>query len=111
MINNNILNESKPQKRYRPGILTFIEIRKYQRSTFLIMKKIPFFRIVKLITSKYCRKKKIRWNANAIFILQEATECYLINLLSNSNLCAMHSNRITVKPNDLKLAKKINNLL
>merc|ERR1711976_891843 len=98
------------QKRYKPGILTLLEIRKFQRSTYLLIKKIPFYRLVKNITSKYS-KKKFRWNSNSLYVLQEATENYLTSVLSDCNLCANHGNRITVMPRDLLLAKRIKGVL
>ncbi|ABA27400.1 histone 3 (nucleomorph) [Bigelowiella natans] len=83
------------KKRFKPSALTLLEIRKYQRSTYLIMQRIPFFRLLKKITNKIT-KQKFSWNSNSLFIMQEITEYYLLNFLSELNTCASHGKRLTV---------------
>jgi histone H3 len=39
--------------RYRPGTRALLQIRKYQKSTELLLKKLPFQRLVREITQKY----------------------------------------------------------
>ena len=39
--------------------------------------------------------------------LQEAGETFLIGLLEQSNLCAVHARRVTIMPKDIQLARRI----
>mmetsp|Transcript_17838 Transcript_17838/g.24909 ORF Transcript_17838/g.24909 Transcript_17838/m.24909 type:complete len:121 (+) Transcript_17838:1147-1509(+) len=99
-------NEHSKKRRFKPSALTLLEIRKYQRSTYLIMQRIPFFRLLKKITNKIT-KQKFNWNSNSLFIMQEITEYYLLNFLSELNTCASHGKRLTVMLKDIKLANRI----
>ena len=96
--------------RYRPGTRSLMEIRKYQKSTELLIRKAPFARTVREI----CMDKtvcswgaEIRWQANALIALQEASEAYLVNLLSNANLAAIHAKRVTIQPKDIHIVRRI----
>jgi len=51
--------------------------------------------------------KDLRFQSTAILGLQEAAEAYLIGLLEDTNLCAIHAKRVTVLPKDIKLARRI----
>ena len=48
-----------------------------------------------------------RWTAEAILALQEATEDFMVHLLEDANMCAIHAKRVTIMPRDLKLARRI----
>jgi len=100
------------KRRYRPGSLALKEIRKYQRSTELLIRKLPFARLVREIASDVLRRgpyhmDEVRWNSSAILALQEAAECYLTHLLEDSNLCAIHAKRVTLMQKDIQLARRI----
>jgi len=100
------------KRRYRPGSLALREIRKYQRSTELLIRKLPFARLVREIASDVLRRgpyhmEEVRWNSSAILALQEAAECYLTHLLEDSNLCAIHAKRVTLMQKDIQLARRI----
>lgn len=64
--------------RYRPGTIALREIRKYQKSTDLLLRKMPFQRLVREIAQDF--RSEIRFQAKAILALQEATESYIIGL-------------------------------
>ena len=81
------------------------EIRKYQKSTDLLMKKLPFNRLVREITSHW--KTNLRWQMSAMMALHEATEAYLVGLMEDTNLCAIHAKRVTIFPTDMQLARRI----
>jgi histone H3 len=81
------------------------EIRKYQKSTDLLMKKLPFNRLVREITSQY--KTDLRWQMSAMMALHEASEAYLVGLFEDTNLCAIHAKRVTIFPTDIQLARRI----
>ena len=92
---------------YQPGTLALKEIRKYQKSTDLLIKKAPFIRLVKEILHKKLGKTEIRMQRIAVEALQEAAEYYITNLFDDANLCALHAKRITLQPKDMQLAMRI----
>ncbi len=81
------------------------EIRKYQRSTELLLKKTPFQRLVREISLDY--KSDLRFQSAALVALQEAAEQYIVSLFEDMNLAAIHGNRITVFSKDLLLARRL----
>lgn len=94
---------SKP--RYRPGTIALREIRKYQKSTDLLLRKLPFQRLVREIAQDF--KDDLRFQSTAILALQEASEAYLVSLFEDTNLCAIHAKRVTIMPKDIQLARRI----
>jgi histone H3 len=95
----------KKPHRYRPGTVALREIRKYQKSTELLLRKLPFQRLVREIALEY--KTDLRFQASAVLALQEATEAYLVGLFEDTNLCAIHAKRVTIMPKDMQLARRI----
>lgn len=91
--------------RYRPGTVALREIRKYQRSTELLIRKLPFQRLVREIAQDF--KCDLRFQSTAILALQEASEAYLVGLFEDTNLCAAHAKRVTIMPKDIQLARRI----
>ena len=90
---------------YRPGTVALREIRKYQKSTELLIRKLPFQRLVREIAQDF--KTDLRFQSTAILALQEAAEAYLVGLFEDTNLCAIHAKRVTVMPRDIQLARRI----
>ena len=95
----------KKPHRYRPGTVALREIRRYQKSTELLIRKMPFNRLVREIAQDF--KTDLRFQASAIGALQEAAEAYLVGLFEDSNLCAIHAKRVTIMPKDIQLAMRI----
>jgi len=95
----------KKSHRFRPGTIALREIRRYQKSTELLIRKLPFQRLVREIAQDL--KIDLRFQSSAIAALQEASEAYLIGLFEDTNLCAIHANRVTIMPKDLRLARRI----
>ncbi len=95
----------KKPHRFRPGTVALREIRRYQKSSELLIRKLPFGRLVREIAQE--RKTDIRFQSSAIAALQEAAEAYLVSLFEDANLCAIHGHRVTVMPRDLELARRI----
>ena len=91
--------------RYRVGTVALKDIRHYQGSTALLIQKLPFQRVVREIAQDI--KTDLRFQSAAILCLQEATEAYLVSLLEDSNLCAIHARRVTIMPKDIQLARRI----
>ena len=91
--------------RYRVGTVALKDIRHYQGSTALLIRKLPFQWVVREITQDI--KTGLRFQSAALLCLQEATEAYLVSLLEDSNLCAIHARRVTIMPKDIQLARRI----
>ena len=91
--------------RFRPGIMALREIRHYQKSSTLLIRKLPFQRLVREIAQDF--KTDLRFQAVAILCLQEAAEAYLVGLFEDTNLCVIHAKRVTITPRDLQLARRI----
>ena len=98
-------NGPRKPRRYRPGTVALREIRKYQKSTELLIRKLPFQRLVREIAQDF--KTDLRFQSTAILCMQEAAEAYLIGLFQDTNLCAIHAKRITIMPKDIQLARRI----
>ena len=97
--------QQKRKRRFRPGAQALREIRKYQKSTELLIRKMPFQRLVREIAAD-C-KTDMRFQASAIAALQEAAEAYLVGLFEDTNLCAIHAKRVTIMPKDIQLARRV----
>jgi histone H3 len=96
---------AKP-RRFRPGTVALREIRRYQKSTELLIKKLPFQRLVREIAQSF-NDREFRWALSAIAALQEASEAYLVGLFNDTNLCAIHAKRVTIMVSDMQLARRI----
>ena len=104
------VNRTVPRvkKRYRPGTKALREIRQYQKSSDLLIRKLPFARLVREISLDFVGPSYgLRWQSNAILALQEALESFLIHLLEDTNLCAIHAKRVTIMQKDIQLARRI----
>ena len=97
---------AKPPRRYRPGTVALREIRKYQKSTELLIRKLPFQRLVRQIAAEVVGED-VRFQSSAILALQEAAEAFLVGLFEDSNLAALHAGRVTISPKDIQLARRI----
>uniref|UniRef100_A0A8C9PJK8 Histone H3 n=1 Tax=Spermophilus dauricus TaxID=99837 RepID=A0A8C9PJK8_SPEDA len=100
----------KKPHRYRPGTVALCEIRRYQKSRYqksteLLIRKLPFQRLVREIAQDF--KTDLRFQSSAVMALQEACEAYLVGLFEDTNLCAIHAKRVTIMPKDIQLARRI----
>ena len=87
--------------RYKSGTVALWEIRRYQTSTELLIRKLPFARLVREIAQDF--KTDLRFQSSSIGAQQEASEAYLVGLYEDTNLCAIHAKRVTIMPKDLQL--------
>ncbi|XP_062071300.1 histone H3.3C-like [Lepus europaeus] len=92
----------KKPHHYRPGTVALREIRRYQKSTELLICKLPFQPLVREIAQDF--KTDLHFQSTAIGALQEAREIYLVGLFEDTNLCAIHAKRVTIMPKDIQLA-------
>ena len=107
VLNDTSRRESK-KRRYRPGTRALLEIRRYQKSTNLLIPKLPFSRLIREIATNIIpRGKDLRFQSSALMALQEAAETYLVQLMEDCVLCAIHAKRVTVMPRDMRLARRI----
>jgi len=102
----------KKPHRFRPGTVALREIRKFQRSPDLLIRKAPFQRLVRELAQAAGAASPwfggdIRFQSSAILALQEASEAYLVGLFEYTNLCAIHAKRVTIQPKDMQLARRI----
>ncbi len=95
----------KRKFRFRAGTVAIREIKKYQKATSFMLLKAPFQRFVRAICEGI--DGQLRFQSQALIALQEAAESYLTGLFEDSNLCAIHANRMTVMKKDLDLARRI----
>ena len=89
--------------RYRAGTVALQDIRHFQKTTALLIRRLPFQRLVREIAQDY--KTDLRFQSAAILCLQEAMEAYLVRLFDDANLCAIHAKRVTIMPKDIQLAR------
>ena len=95
----------KKPHRYRPGTVALREIRRYQKSTDLLIRKAPFQRLCRELAQKH--RADFRFQGSAIGALQESSEAYNIGLFEDTNLCTIHAKRVTIMPKDIQLARRI----
>lgn len=113
----------KKPHRFRPGTVALREIRRYQKSTELLIRKLPFQRLVReiaqdfkvcnillttrLLAHSHLLQTDLRFQSSAVMALQEAAEAYLVSLFEDTNLAAIHAKRVTIQPKDLALARRL----
>ena len=85
-------------RRYRkhPGMKALCEIRFYQKSVMLLMDIGPFCQLVKEVTEDL--RNDLRWQAAAIYTLQNASEACLVCLQEDTNLCMIHTKQHMIIP-------------
>ena len=92
-------------RRFRPGTVSLRQIRKYQKSTELLIQKLPFQRLVREVCQKM--DQDLRFQSTALLALQEAAENYLVGMFEQVNLCAIHGGRVTIQEKDIQLWKRV----
>ena len=93
----------KKTRKHQPGTVALCEICQFQKSTELIIQKLPFSQLVceiALTVGKY----DMHFQGNAILCLQEVAEAYLVGLMEDANLCTMHAKWVTIMPKSIHLA-------
>lgn len=135
-IKKTIDKSQKRSYRHRPGTVALREIRKYQKSTEFLLRKLPFERLVREVAQEI--KENMRFTKTSIealqvcailssfffwgwitskqpfqsgiirlSYLQEAVENYAVLLFEDVNLIAIHAKRVTIQAKDIKLARRI----
>lgn len=96
------LSQGRPK--FSPGAIALREIRKYQKTSDLLIRKRPFQRLVRQLVSFNTEQ---RFQSAALVIFQEAAENFLTCLLEDAYRCAVHAKRVTLLPRDIILIYKI----
>ena len=94
---------AKPRK--HPGTLALQQIRHFQRSTDLLIRRAPFRRLVREIAQDF--KNDLRFQECALDALQEAAEAYLVDLMSKTNMAAIHRKCVTIQPKDMRHVRNL----
>ena len=97
--------KDRKTRRNKPGTVTLREVKKYQKSINNLLPRAPFQRLVRNIVSDM--DHQLRFQSTALAALQEASEAYLVGVFEDTNLCAIHANRVTVMKKDMDLARRI----
>ncbi|XP_005742391.1 histone H3-like [Pundamilia nyererei] len=97
----------KKPHRYRPGTVALREIRRYQKSTELLIRKLPFQHLVREIAQDF--NTDLRFQMAPLVFAYTAYDTHVreVSLFSNTNLCAIHAKRVTIMPKDIQLARRI----
>lgn len=96
----------KPKRRFRPGTVALREIRQFQKSTELLVRKAPFQRLVRDISNRVS-DLPVRFQSIAVEALQHSAEAFLVRLFELSNQLAIHAGRVTVMDKDMKLVHRL----
>lgn len=118
------LKKGRKPRRWRPGTKALREIKRYQTDHNLLLRKLPFQRLVRELLQN--ERSTFRMTADAVLALQvifsvttlltmsisfpllcewivfdvyqqEASEAYVVNFFHNAQLAAIHRSRITVE--------------
>ena len=106
----------KRAKRAKPGTMALREIRKYQRTSQLLLTKLPLQRLIREITFfEWQRSKKKmepapKMQGAAIMAIQEACEAFLVTLFEESQKAAVHAKRVTLQQKDMKFIQQVSAL-
>ena len=96
----------KKTRKYQPGTVALWEIWQFQKSTELLIRKLPFSWLVCEIALQV-GKTDLHFQGSTIICLQEAAEAYVVSLMEDANLCAIHAKWVTIMPKDIQLASCI----
>ena len=97
-------------RRYRPGTVALREIVRYQKSTELLIRKVPFQRLVREVSQEVCKdlgKDPVRYQSTAILALQEAAEDFLVRMFSQVQDIAICGKVITIQEKHIQLWKRL----
>ena len=93
------------QRKIQRGMQALKEIQKYQKWADLLIQRLPFQRLVREIMQR--RREGLRFQSAAVLALQEAGEAFLVGLLEQASLCAIHVKWVTIMPKDIQLTQRI----
>ena len=77
------------QRKIQRGMQALKEIQKYQKGADLLIRRVPFQRLVREIVQK--RGEGLKLQSSAVLALQEAGEAFIVELMEQANLCTIHA--------------------
>eukprot|EP00804_Cyclotella_cryptica_P027668 CCRYP_010288-RA/>CCRYP_010288-RA protein AED:0.07 eAED:0.00 QI:0/-1/0/1/-1/0/1/0/122 len=98
---------------YHPGTVALRKIHRYQKSTDLLIRKVPFQCFAREVLQDLNRPGSYphfaveRFQASSLLANKETVEAFSVGLFEDANLCAIHARRVTIMPKDMQLALKI----
>ncbi|GKV05367.1 hypothetical protein SLE2022_347660 [Rubroshorea leprosula] len=93
--------------RFRPGTVALREIRHYQRTWKHLIPAASFIRQVRAISQNLAPPHISRWTPEALVVIQEAAEDFLVQMFGDAMLCAIHAKRVTLMQKDIQLARRL----
>ena len=93
------------QIKIQQGMQALKKIQKYQKEVDLLIRRAAFQRLVREIIQK--QREGLKLQSSALLALQEAGEAFLVGLLEQANICAIHAKQVTIMPKDIQLACRI----
>ncbi len=73
---------------YRPGTVALREICRYQKSTDLLIRRLPFQRLVRKIAQGF--KEELHFKSSAILATQVASLFYIVLVIEDLLFCAIN---------------------
>ena len=77
------------QRKIQRGMQALKEIQKYQKGADLLIWRVPFQRLVREIVQR--RREGLKLQSSVVLALQEVGEAFLVGLLEQANICAIHA--------------------
>ena len=84
------------QRKLQKGMQALKEIQKYQKGADLLIRRVPFQRLVREIIQKW--REGLKLQSSAVLVLQKAGKAFLVGLMEQANLCTIHAKRVTIMP-------------
>ena len=84
------------QRKMQRGMRALREIQKYQKGVDLLLQRVPFQRLVREIIQK--QQEGLKLQSSTVLALQEASETFLVGLMEQANMCAIHVKRVPIMP-------------
>jgi histone H3 len=103
----------KKPHRYRPGTVALHQIHHYQKSTELLIHKMPFQHLAREVLQDLTKIGSIPchdvscFQSTSLLAMQESVEAFSVGFFEDANLCAIHAKRVTIMPKDMQLLLQI----
>lgn len=112
------------RKRFRPCLRALREITYFQNQSSTTIPKAAFARLAREVLCDLRPRKELKWTIGSLlglqvrklvcifyfykkFRSQEGAECFLVNMMENANIAAIHGKRVTIMPRDMDLVGRI----
>jgi histone H3 len=98
-----VVAQQKKKHRWRSGTVALREIRRYQKSTDLLLPKLPVQRLIREIAQD-C-KNDLRFTRDALEAAHTAVEQYITEVFDRTQIACIHAKRVTITDKDMKVAQ------